>query len=242
MPPSLPRFVPIGEDTTRFVRLEDLIAAEMGTLFPGLTVESIHPFRVTRNADIDLDGSDAEHLLMAVESELRRRRFGRAVRLEVAANMPDDTLALLIDELDLEPGDVTRTHGWLGLGSLWSLARIERPDLRYEPWMAIVPRRLGGDIAPADMFAVIRAGDLLVHHPYDSFSATVERFIAEAADDPKVLAIKLTLYRTSGDGQIVESLIRAVGAGKTGRSACTSAWSRSLPASTRTPRVDQGGS
>ena len=214
MPPSLPRFVPIGEDTTRFVRLEDLIAAEMGTLFPGLTVESIHPFRVTRNADIDLDGNDAEDLLMAVESELRRRRFGRAVRLEVAANMPDDTLALLIDELDLEPGDVTRTHSWLGLGSLWSLARIERPDLRYEPWMAIVPRRLGGDIAPADMFAVIRAGDLLVHHPYDSFSATVERFIAEAADDPKVLAIKLTLYRTSGDGQIVESLIRAVGAGK----------------------------
>ena len=214
VPPSLPRFVSIGEVCSRFVRIEDLIAAEMGSLFPGLSVQSTHAFRVTRNADIDLDGGDAEDLLMAVETELRRRRFGRAVRLEVASDMPEDTLALLLDELDLERHDVTHSDGWLGLGSLWSLARLERPDLRYEPWLPVVPPRLGGVNPPADIFGVIRAGDLLVHHPYVSFGSTVERFIAEAAADPKVLAIKLTLYRTSGDGQIVESLIRAVGSGK----------------------------
>ena len=212
VPPSLERFVQVGSGE-RFVRIEDLIASEIGTLFPGLVVESTHVFRVTRDADIDLDGSDADDLLVEVESKLRRRRFGTAVRLEIDAHAPASLIELLLDELDLGPQDVSRAEGWLELRDLWSLARLDRADLRYEQWTPVTAERLSGPGA-ADMFAVIRNGDVMVHHPYESFSSSVERFIAEAAADAQVLAIKLTLYRTSGDGQIVESLIRAVGAGK----------------------------
>ena len=212
VPPSLARFVQVGSGE-RFVRIEDLIASEIGTLFPGLVVESTHVFRVTRDADIDLDGSDADDLLVEVESKLRRRRFGTAVRLEIDAHAPASLIELLLDELDLGPRDVSRAEGWLGLRDLWSLAQLDRADLRYEQWTPVTAERLSGPGA-ADMFAVIRNGDVMVHHPYESFSSSVERFIAEAAADAQVLAIKLTLYRTSGDGQIVESLIRAVAAGK----------------------------
>lgn len=212
VPSSLPRFVRVATGH-RYVLLEDLIGTYVGELFPGLRLESVHPFRVTRNADIDLDGHDATDLLMAVETELRRRRFGRAVRLEVSPDMPAETLSLLLDELELTDEDVTVTDSIMGLGALWSLATIDRPELRYVPWMPIAPKRIvGPDIG--NVFEAIRANDVLVHHPYDSFSASVERFIEEAANDPKVLAIKITLYRTSGDGRIVESLIRAVSAGK----------------------------
>ena len=212
VPPSLDRFVRVGSPD-RFVRIEDLIAAEIGTLFPGLIIESTHVFRVTRDADIDLDGSDAEDLLVEVESRLRRRRFGTAVRLEIDIDAPASLVELLLDELDLGPQDVSRAEGWLGLGTLWALSKVDRPDLRYEPWTPVTPERLT-NIGEGGMFAAIRAGDLLVHHPYESFSSSVERFIEEAALDPLVLAIKLTLYRTSGDGQIVDSLIRAVSGGK----------------------------
>ncbi len=212
VPSSLPRFVRVSS-AHRYVLLEDLIANYVGDLFPGMQLESVHPFRVTRNADIDLDGHDATDLLMAVETELQRRRFGRAIRLEIPSQMPAETLSLLLDELELDQSDVTTTDSPLGLGSLWSIARIDRPEMRFPAWTPVSPRRLLGPDTES-IFESIRANDILVHHPYDSFAASVERFIEEAANDPKVLAIKITLYRTSGDGRIVESLIRAVKAGK----------------------------
>ena len=135
------------------------------------------------------------------------------MRLEIDIDAPATLVELLLDELDLGPQDVSRAEGWLGLGTLWALSKVDRPDLRYEPWTPVTPERLT-NIEVGGMFAAIRAGDLLVHHPYESFSSSVERFIEEAALDPLVLAIKLTLYRTSGDGQIVDSLIRAVSGGK----------------------------
>ncbi len=214
VPPLLPRFL-VSEDGRRFLPLEDLMDAHLGTLFPGMRIEQTFQFRVTRDTDLDLEEEDAADLLTAVEDELRRRRFGRAVRLEVREGIPPDVLELLLEELDLHHRDVTRVDGMLDLGRLWALHRLDRPELKDEPWTPRVPARLRPDVGESpDIFLAIRDGDVLVHHPYDSFKDSVEAFVEQAAVDPKVVAIKLTLYRTSGDSPIAKALIQAAEGGK----------------------------
>jgi polyphosphate kinase len=214
VPQLLSRFV-VMPDGERFVALEQVIAAHLGRLFPGMETECHFPFRVTRNADLTLDEEEADDLLVAVEMELRRRRRGRAVRLEIDTSMSDEVRDLLLRELQLSPSDVYVVEGPLDLGGLWSVYDLERPELKDEPWAPTTPPRLASDDdAPIDIFAVLRDGDILVHHPYDSFATSVESFIRRAAIDPDVLAIKQTLYRTSGDSPIVKSLIRASERGK----------------------------
>lgn len=214
VPQLLPGFL-IMPDRQRFVPLEQVIAAHLGALFPGMEIESHHAFRVTRNADLTLEEDEADDLLEAVEMELRRRRFGRAVRLEVEQSMTEEVRSLLARELDLSPEDVYEMQGPLDLSGLWAVHDLDHPELKYEPHLPVTPPRLvAPDDEPLDIFAVIRQGDLLVHHPYDSFATTVEEFIKQASRDPAVLAIKQTLYRTSGDSPIVQALIRAAEQGK----------------------------
>jgi polyphosphate kinase len=214
VPPVLPGLLGLP-DGRRFVALEQVIAAHLGALFPGMHIESHHPFRVTRNADLTLEEEEADDLLEAVEMELRRRRFGRAVRLEVDASMTEETRTLLTRELDLQPDDVYEVSGPLDLTALWVVYSLDRPELKEEPFVPVTPARLArGDAEPLDLFSVIRQGDVLVQHPYESFSESVEAFITQASRDPKVLAIKQTLYRTSGDSAIVRALIRAAERGK----------------------------
>ena len=214
VPPLLPRFV-ITPDGERFVPLEQVIAVHLSTLFTGMDVVDFVPFRVTRNADLTLEEEEADDLLAAVEMELRRRRFGRAVRLEVDHRMSAEMLELLLRELDLEPDDVSFHHGPLGLSGLWSVHALPRPDLKDDPWVPVTPTGLvDASEGNRSIFSVIRAGDILVHHPYDSFATSVEEFIRQASIDPAVLAIKMTLYRTSGDSPIIASLIRASEQGK----------------------------
>ena len=214
VPPLLPRFVALP-DGERFVPLEQIIAARLGELFPGMEVESHCTFRVTRDADLDLEEGEADDLLAAIDLNLRRRRFGEAVRLEIDRGMPTEVRQLLVHELDLHDDDVYEIDGPLDLGGLWALHALDRPDLKDEPWMPVTPPALA-DIGetPGDIFAVLRERDVLVHHPYESFTASVEAFIRQAAADPNVLAIKQTLYRTSGDSAIVKALIDASEAGK----------------------------
>jgi polyphosphate kinase len=209
----LPRFVALP-DGERFVALEQVIAAHLDTLFPGMVIESHHPFRVTRNADLTLEDEDAEDLLAAVEMELRRRRFGRAVRVEVDSSITDEVRELLCRELDIEDEDLYAIDGPLDLSGLWTLHGLDRPDLLDPVWTPVTQHRLMAEEEPLDIFAEIRRGDLLFHLPYSSFSSSVEEFIRQAAADPDVQAIKLTLYRTSGDSPIVHSLIRAAEDGK----------------------------
>ena len=214
VPPLLPRFV-VLPDGERFVPLEQIIASQLGQLFPDMMIGEHYTFRVTRNADLALEEDEADDLLSAVEMELRRRRFGRAVRLEVAAEMSDDMRDLLIRELDLEPDDTYATDAPLDLGGLWAVYALDRPDLHEEAWAPMTPPPLANaGNEPADLLAVLRERDVLVHHPYDSFTTSVDAFIAQAAADPDVLAIKQTLYRTSGDSPIVASLIAAAESGK----------------------------
>lgn len=214
VPPLLPRFV-VMPDGERFVLLEQVIAAHLDALFPGMEVEDHHPFRVTRNADLTVEEEEADDLLVAVEMELRRRRFGRAVRLEVSPGITEEVRDLLMRELELGPADVYVVDGPLDLSGLWSLVDLDRPDLKDDAWVTQTqPRMATPDDGPIDLFAVLRERDILVHHPYDSFTTSVEAFIAQAAGDPAVLAIKQTLYRTSGDSPIVKSLIRAAERGK----------------------------
>lgn len=214
VPPLLPRFVPTGHGH-QFILLEDLIASELGMLFPGMTVIGTHTFRVTRNADISTSDSDAEDLLSAVETELRRRRFGRAVRLEVSAGVSQEVLDLLIEELELDAEDVTLTNDMLDLTALWALHRVPRADLKDATWAPVTQEPfVEVEDEPFDMFAAIRDRDILVHHPYDSFATSVEEFVRQAALDPSVLTIKMTLYRTSGDSPIARSLIDAAERGK----------------------------
>jgi polyphosphate kinase len=202
-------------DGERFIPLEQVIAAHLDELFPGMEIETHSAFRVTRNADLTLDEDEADDLLAAVELELRRRRFGRAVRLELMPGMPALTRELLIRELELGESDVYTVTGALDLAGLFAVVDLDRPDLKDEAWTPQTPPQLlGPDEVPADIFAVLRERDLLVHHPYDSFATSVEAFIAEAARDPAVLAIKQTLYRTSGDSPIIDSLIWAADSGK----------------------------
>ncbi|MBW3650514.1 MAG: RNA degradosome polyphosphate kinase [Actinobacteria bacterium] len=216
VPPLLPRFV-VLPDNEGFVPLEQVIAAHLHTLFPGMEIECHYPFRVTRNTDLTVqeEGEEADDLLAAVEMELRQRRFGQAVRLEIDKRMSDEARKLLERELEVEPTDVYVVDGPLDLSGLWALHDLDRPDLKDEPWHPVTPPALeAGADERLDVFAVLRERDILVHHPYDSFTTTVEAFVHQAASDPKVLAIKQTLYRTSGDSPIVKSLIRAAERGK----------------------------
>ncbi|WP_082487403.1 RNA degradosome polyphosphate kinase [Leifsonia sp. Root112D2] len=220
VPPMLPRFVRIDQresvDQMRFIALEDLIANHLGDLFPGMEVLEHHIFRVTRNEDVEVDEDETENLLQALEKELLRRRFGPPIRLEVTADMDEVTLGLLVRELDVSEQEVYRLPSPLDLGGLFDLAKIDRPDLHYPthvPTTAaqFMPREPN---AKPDLFAAVARRDVLVHHPYESFATSVQAFLEQAASDPNVLAIKQTLYRTSGDSPIVEALIDAAEAGK----------------------------
>ncbi|HEV2068641.1 MAG TPA: RNA degradosome polyphosphate kinase [Acidimicrobiales bacterium] len=214
LPNLLPRFV-VMADGERFVPLEQVIAEHLGALFPGMVVESHHAFRVTRNADLTLEEDESDDLLEAVEVELRRRRFGRAVRLDVVEGIDEETLVLLTHELDLSSDDVYMGPGPLDLSGLWAVWALPRPDLKDDPFRSVTQARLAKpEEEPVDLFAAIRRGDILVHHPYDSFTTSTAAFITQAATDPDVLAIKQTLYRTSADSPIVKALIRAAEAGK----------------------------
>ncbi len=214
VPNLLPRFV-VMPDGERYVPLEQVIAEHLGALFPGMEVSSHEAFRVTRNADLTLEEEEADDLLAAVEVELRRRRFGRAVRLETSSGMDEETHDLLLRELDLEASDVYTSEAPLDLGGLWDVWALPRPDLKDEPHTSVTQPSLAGygDETP-NLFARIRRGDILLHHPYDSFTTSVTAFIRQAASDPKVLAIKQTLYRTSAESPIVAALIRAAERGK----------------------------
>ncbi|MFN2462629.1 MAG: polyphosphate kinase 1 [Candidatus Dormibacteria bacterium] len=218
VPPLLPRFVELP-DGKRFIPLEQVIAAHLNLLFPGMKVMEHHPFRVTRNADLDVEEDEADDLLDAIETELRRhRRSADVVRLEVSATMSEEVLNLLMRELDLQEEDVYIVDGLVDLSSLWFFHGLSRPDLKDDPWVGTTQPQLVLDNGPevrGSFLSVVRERDVLVHHPYESFATSVEAFIDEAARDPQVLAIKQTLYRTSGpEGGIIRSLIRAAETGK----------------------------
>jgi polyphosphate kinase len=212
VPASLPRFMPVdappGE--SHFVRIEDVIAHNLDVLFPGMRVRASYLFRVTRDADLDLQEDEADDLLHAIESELRKRRFGQPARLEVEASMPPYLRAMLLDELVLGEADLYEIDGALATSDFLALAGIDRPDLHDPPFTPAIPKRLAHAV---DMFSVIREGDLLVHHPYESFDPVVQ-FVHQAANDPLVLAIKQTLYRTSGTSPVVSALMEAAENGK----------------------------
>ncbi|HVW81406.1 MAG TPA: RNA degradosome polyphosphate kinase [Mycobacteriales bacterium] len=215
VPPVLSRYVSVGE--RKFVLLEDVIAAHVPELFPGLDVIETSVFRVTRNEDLTVEEDDVDNLLQALERELVRRRFGPAVRLEVAADISDKVLDLLVRELEIHQKQIYRVKGPLDLGGLWAIADLDLPGLKYEVSPPLTHPRLrsGGDAkAAADVFSAMRSGDILLHHPYDSFTTSVQAFVEQAAADPSVLAIKQTLYRTSGDSPLVDALIDAAEAGK----------------------------
>ena len=215
VPPLLPRFVPVPGSTNRFVPLEDVMGAFLSELFPGMEVLQHHTFRVTRNEDLEVDEDEGENLLIQLEKELLRRRFGPPVRLEVAEDIDQQVLNLLQRELDVEASDVYHLAEPLDLKSLTAFAFMPRPELHFEPHQITTNRYLGSDPdEPADVFAAIREREILVHHPYESFATSVQAFLEQAAADPQVLAIKQTLYRTSGDSPIVDALIDAAEAGK----------------------------
>ena len=215
VPNNVKRFVRVpGKGVTGWLPLEELIGIHLPQLFPGLEVIAHHVFRVTRNADVEVEEDRDEDLLQALERELARRRFGPAVRLEVGHDIDDHVLDLLVRELEIEPEDVVQVPGLLDLASLWQIYAEDRPDLKEDPFVpATHPRLVEGEKA-TDVFAALREGDVLVHHPYESFATSVQRFIEQAAADPHVLAIKQTLYRTSGDSPIVDALVDAAQAGK----------------------------
>ena len=196
--------------------LEDVIAAHLDLLFPGMKVIAHHTFRVTRNEDLEVEEDDAENLLKALEQELLRRRFGPPVRLEVDESIDPGVLDLLVSELGVGQEEVFHLRGPLDLRSLAQVADLDRPELHYEPFIAGTHEHLAEveTASPADLFGALRKRDVLVHHPYDSFATSVQRFIEQAAADPHVLAIKQTLYRTSGDSPIIDSLVDAARAGK----------------------------
>ncbi|HEY9315837.1 RNA degradosome polyphosphate kinase [Williamsia sp.] len=194
--------------------LEYLISAHLDHLFPGMEIVEHHAFRITRNADFEVEEDRDEDLLQALERELARRRFGSPVRLEIAGDMTEHMLELLLRELDVDPADVIEVPGLLDLSCLFQVAGIDRPALKDPPFVPATHPAFGERETPKSIFATLREGDVLVHHPYDSFSTSVQRFIEQAAADPDVLAIKQTLYRTSGDSPIVNALIDAAAAGK----------------------------
>jgi polyphosphate kinase len=216
VPNNVPRLVVVESGRrNRFLPLEELIAAHLGQLFSGMRIVEHHLFRVTRNAELEVDDDRDEDLLQALERELARRRFGPPVRLEVAATVSDHVLDTLVRELDMDSHDVLRIPGLLDMSALWQVYdEVDRPDLKDRPFVpGTHPRFVEGE-TPRSVFATLRDGDILVHHPYHSFSTSVQRFIEQAAADPNVLAIKQTLYRTSGDSPVVDALIDAAEAGK----------------------------
>src|SRR5919197_2753581 len=214
IPNILPRLIEV--ESSRFVLIDQVIEANLDELFRGMEIVETHLFRVTRDADLAIEEDEADDLLLAIEEELRRRRFGEAVRLEVERSMPAGTKQILLRGIGLGEDDCYEIRGMLDLSGLGQIADIDRPDLKAAPWTPVTPPRLVplDEDEPADVFSTIRSGDILVHHPYESFSASIERFIAQAVDDPEVLSIKQTLYRTSGDSPIVRDLIRAAERGK----------------------------
>jgi polyphosphate kinase len=211
VPNNVPRFMTVGSD--RFIGVEELIAVHLDRLFPGMSIVEHHLFRVTRNAEVELEEDRDEDLLQALERELARRRFGPPVRLEVADKMTPEVLETLIRELEVDDRDVQRIPGMIDLSALWQVYDgVDRPELKEPQFLPEThPRLRDGE---RSIFSVIRDGDVLVHHPYHSFSTSVQRFIEQAAADPNVLAIKQTLYRTSGDSPIVDALVDAAEAGK----------------------------
>ena len=214
VPPIFSRFVPLGDQ--RFVPLEDVIAEHLNRLFPGMEIQQVHSFRVTRNEDLEVEEDDAENLLAALEKELLRRRFGPPVRLEVEESIDPAVLELLVGELGVSEDEVYRLPGPLDLRGLHGIADLSREELKYPAFLPSTHHRLAEveSAAPVDVFKAARRNDVLLHHPYDSFSTSVQRFIEQAAADPHVLAIKQTLYRTSGDSPIIDALIDAAEAGK----------------------------
>ncbi|MET4003229.1 polyphosphate kinase [Arthrobacter sp. UYCu511] len=200
----------------RFIPLEEVIAEHLDQLFPGMEIVEHHTFRVTRNEDLEVEEDDAENLLQALEKELLRRKFGPPVRLEVATDINPSILALLVRELDVDETEVYSLPAPLDLRGLSMIGSIDRPDLRYPKHVAHTSRDLNASETSkaANVFAAMRRRDILLHHPYDSFSTSVQAFLEQAATDPKVRAIKQTLYRTSGDSPIVDALVDAAEAGK----------------------------
>jgi polyphosphate kinase len=237
VPRVLPRFVPLPAELRQVhgdkmdvwsgVPLEQVIAHNLDYLFPGMNILECYPFRITRNADLAVEEDEADDLLLAIEQELRKRRFGgSAVRLEIESTLPENIRLMLTRELTLDEGDVYEMEGLLGLVDLFSFMSLPLPELKDKPWNSVVPHEFevinpikldndtGNDNQGTNIFDLIREGDRLVHHPYQSFSATVQQFITQAAADENVLAIKMTLYRTSGDSPIVNALISAAENGK----------------------------
>ena len=219
VPQNFARLVPLPDDGSglqRFIPLEDLIANHLADLFPGMEIVEHHVFRVTRNEDVEVEEDEAENLIQALERELLRRRFGPPIRLEIGEDMDPVTLDLLVHELDITQQEVYRLTSPLDLTMLFELARIARPDLHYAKHVptTAVQFQPGEPNTKPDLFGAIAAQDVLVHHPYESFATSVQAFLEQAAADPNVLAIKQTLYRTSGDSPIVEALIDAAEAGK----------------------------
>ncbi|MDF1605011.1 RNA degradosome polyphosphate kinase [Nocardioides sp. YIM 152315] len=214
VPPIFSRFVPVGHQ--RFVPLEDVIGEHLKRLFPGMDVLEVHTFRVTRNEDLEVEEDDAENILAALEKELLRRRFGPPVRLEVEESIAPQVLDLLMSELGISQDEVFRLPGPLDLRGLHDIADLPRQELKYAAFVPVTHPRLAEveSSAPVDVFKAARRHDVLLHHPYDSFATSVQRFIEQAAADPHVLAIKQTLYRTSGDSPIIDALIDAAESGK----------------------------
>ena len=215
VPESMPRWIRLQTDVPteyRFVSLYEMIRNNLGDLFPFMQVKDVMVFRITRNAEIELDEEDADDLRELIEEELRQRRFANVVRLEHGPNPNPWILQFLTDELRLIDQDVYELNGELEYQDLRPIADLGLPKLHFEPWTPMTPPQLADE--ETDIFSVIRNGDLLVHHPYESFNASVERFIRSAADDPKVLAIKMTLYRTGDDSPFIHTLIRAAEANK----------------------------
>ena len=208
VPDTIPRFIDLGDN--RFIPLEAVITDKLSLLFPGMKTASPSVFRVTRNTDLSIDSEEAEDLLEMVELELRRRRFGNAVRLEVSKSMTDDVLSMILEELELDPEDVYRHEWFVGGTELWQLHRIKDTKLHDAAWSLTTAGRLSAaSDAGQSFFSVLRHRDLMVHHPYESFSSSTEEFIRQAAHDSSVRAIKATLYRTSADSPIARNLVLA---------------------------------
>jgi polyphosphate kinase len=220
VPQMLPRFLPVkswqDDGSAIFIALEDLIANHLSDLFPGMEVLDHHVFRVTRNEDVEVEEDETENLIQALEKELLRRKFGPPIRLEITDDMDELTRELLVRELSITEQEVFRLPAPLDLSGLFGLAGIDRPALHYPAQIPVTNGLLGpvDPTGPTDIFSAIARQDILLHHPYESFSTSVQAFLEQAAADPHVLAIKQTLYRTSGDSPIVEALIDAAEAGK----------------------------
>jgi polyphosphate kinase len=215
VPNVLPRFVRIPETKDHtFVPLEQVIAHNLDSLFPGMEILSYYPFRITRDAELDIEEEEADDLISALQEELRKQKFGSVVRMEIANDVPLAIRQELIDQLGITEADVYDIPGLIGLGDLMAISFLPLPKYQDQPWKSVTHPRLKESDEHKNIFDIIREGDFLVHHPYQSFTTTVQRFIEEAANDPQVLAIKQTLYRTSGDSPIVHALIRAAENGK----------------------------